>query len=67
MQNNVRPADMAYITTPELEELLKDVTENLDGVVDLKSAQTIEGLKDFINGFKIGGAYIHTLYCCRCK
>lgn len=47
-----------YITTPELEELLKDVTENLDGVVDLKSAQTIEGLKDFVNGFKIGGALV---------
>ena len=47
-----------YITTPELEELLKDVTENLDGVVDLKSTQTIEGLKDFINGFKIGGVSV---------
>ena len=47
-----------YITSPELDELLKDVTENIDGVVDLKSAQTIEGLKDFINGFKIGGALV---------
>lgn len=47
-----------YITTPELEELLKDVTENLDGVVDLKSAQVIEGLKDFVNGIKLGGILI---------
>jgi hypothetical protein len=47
-----------YVTTPKLEELLKDVTENLDGVVDLKSAQAIEGLKDFINGFKIGGVSV---------
>lgn len=47
-----------YITTPELEELLGENTGNLDGVVDLKSAQTIEGLKDFANGLKLGGILI---------
>lgn len=47
-----------YITTPELEELLGGNTGNLDGVVDLKSAQVIEGLKDFANGLKLGGMLI---------
>ena len=47
-----------YITMPELEELLGGNTGNLDGVVDLKSAQAIEGLKDFVNGLKLGGMLI---------
>ena len=47
-----------YITTPELSGILEDATPDLSGVVTTSGEQDIFGIKNFVNGFKIGGTHV---------
>ena len=47
-----------YITRPELSGILEDATPDLSGVVTTSGEQDIFGIKNFVNGFKIGGTHV---------